>query len=187
MRDLHFSFLASVSVALTACSSGRDGYVAFYDDGTATEVQTETIDVGAGLESDPGLGVGLNIDVAAGGIWRIATTCDTEKEGFICSWDLVASVDLDAGQLEVVDESTFEDLDQTIRVDSAALRVYMENGTDLDFVELSAPEGASLQLDVILDGFHSAAGVLQAISWVSGGTIRTGARSNPVVFEPTEP
>jgi hypothetical protein len=188
LRDVRFSLLCSQLVLLCACSSGADGYVSVTDDSYAHPVETVTIDIGPGLESDPGVGVGLNIDVAAGGIWRIATTCDTEKEGFICRWDLVASVDQEAGPLEVVDETTFEDPDETFRVDGSAVRIYMENGTDPDFVELAAPEGAALTLDVILDGFHSYDSVLETIRWVSAGEIQLdGAPSNPTVFEPTEP
>ena len=188
MKDVRLSLKAFLPLFLAcACTNGEDGYATDVGEVEPPPVETASIDVGPGLESEPGLGVGLNIEVAAGGVWRIATTCDTEKLNLICSWDLVASIDPDAGSLEVSDEATFEDWDQTIRVDPGAVRIYMENGTDADFVELTAPEGAALTLDVMLDGIHYDESILEAISWVSGGDIQTGAPSNPTVFEPTEP
>jgi hypothetical protein len=189
---VRFPLLAPLFAALLpACGSGNDGYVVIGDDSYASEVETEVIDIGKGLVSDPGSGEGLNIDVAEGGVWRIAVTC---TKGFVCPWDLVASVEREAGELEVADDSTFEEADTTVRVDPAALRIYMEAGDDEDYVELAAPEGATLTLDVMLEGFHVAWLTAQdqppirgMIAFVSGGVTRLGARSNPVAFEPRPP
>jgi hypothetical protein len=54
---------------------------------------------------------------------------------------------------------------------------------DLDVLRLRAPEGASLQVDVIMDGYHDAS----YVTWVGDGAVRAGAPSNPIVFVPVAP
>jgi hypothetical protein len=181
---VRFPFLISLGcLALSACNDDRDGYAHYYDDGVSTEVTTEDIDLGVGLMADPGSGVGLTVDAASGGVWRISTTCDTPATGYLCEWDLVASVPQGSGGLFVADDSTLEKYDGTFAVDDDAVRIVMENGSDEDSVTLSGPDGIDLTLDVILDGNHDSS----LVSWNSHGTIRSGARSDPLQLHPVTP
>lgn len=184
---MRFPLLASLALlALPACSSNNDGYATYYDD-TDTEPSTVDVLLDQGVTTDAGTGVALNVSAAAGGGWRIETTCDTPDSGLTCFWDLVVSVPKDAGDLDVSDDSAFSGSDQTIRVDSGSLRVYFETSDELDFVELSGPDGADLTVDVLLDGARDSTVKGFVNWWQSETTLRQGAPSNPVTFHPIQP
>jgi hypothetical protein len=178
-----------MAVLLTpACGSGNDGYVAIYDNEPEPAVSTVDIALGGTLESDPGQGAGLNVEASVGGVWRLSTTCDTTISGVGCTWDIVASVDPDAGRLDITDDSTLDSDDVTSRVDDAAVRAVLFTGEGEKSVTLTGPDGADLTVDAILDDLHGDSIVRGFVSWVSdGGAINNGAPSNPVVFHPVAP
>lgn len=167
--------LTAASFAL-ACTSTPDGYVPLTDYGP-NNVLTVDIDTGAQLSLDPGKGVGVAVQYAAGGTWTIATSCDTLQSNFTCAWDLVVSVPL-PNQLDLVGSDP-----RVYRVDPGALRVVLPSQSAGDTFSFSAPPGVTLELDVVWDGHHDAS----MVSWVQGGGLKTGAPSNPIDFRPASP
>src|SRR5262245_53008903 len=89
--------LATVSLASGCVVEDR------YDDGGVTTVsppdetppaQTPmavTIDTDQTMTAGPGDGTGLFVEYAAGGHWKIWLTCDTNKTGQACPFDVTAS------------------------------------------------------------------------------------------------
>lgn len=175
--------LAAAPVAL-ACSSTPDGYVPLTT-GVPTNVLTVDIDTGPQITLDPGKGVGVAVQYAAGGNWTIATACDTIQSGFTCAWDLVVSVSL-PNQLELVGTDA-----RVYRIDPGAVRIVLPSQSSGDAFNFSAPPGIALELDVILDGTHDgstgATPPQSFVSWVQNGVLQTGAPSNPVDFRPISP
>lgn len=168
--------LTAASFAL-ACTSTPDGYVPLADY-APNNVLAVDIDTGAQLSLDPGQGVGVAVQYAAGGTWTIATACDTLKSNYTCAWDLVVSVPL-PNPLEPLGNAD----PRVYRVDPGALRIVVPSQSGADSFSFSAPPGVTLELDVVWDGQHDAS----MVSWVEGGALKTGAPSNPVDFRPTSP
>jgi hypothetical protein len=187
------------ALALAGCSDDSGGYVPLY--GTSqVPVQTVGIDTDASLAVDAGKGVGVFVEYGKGGTWHISATCDTlvntcntPDGGCACVWDLVASVDLPQ-TLTVSDQKTEFDAanDSVSQNDAGSVRViFGDNADNIDGVKLAAPAGATLTLDVFLDGMHDVDldGTFYGsyIQWVSGGAANAGAPSDPVAFAPSTP
>jgi hypothetical protein len=165
-----------------------DGYYYYTDDdGTVDppideEIFTVGIDEGATLQADPGEGVGLFVEYAAGGKWRVWTTCDTNYSKVVCLFDAFVAVDIES-QLTDVAEDELEGADFTERLDQGMIRIHAETGTDADAVTFTTPEGAVLALEMYLDDVSQP----QFVYWFGDGVLHTGAPTNPVEFEPTTP
>src|SRR5690606_41867852 len=75
-------------VALAACSGARDTATGT----TQQEVPAAVIDTDATLaDIEPGRGVGLFVEYASGGHWRVCVTCDTLESELGCQWDGLVS------------------------------------------------------------------------------------------------
>jgi hypothetical protein len=86
------------------------------------QILTREIDVGAGLDLDPGRGLGLVVEAHPGGQWRLAATGDVLINRASFQWDLVVSVP--RGQaLTVLESWTLEEGDHLRRLDPGAVRI----------------------------------------------------------------
>jgi hypothetical protein len=186
--------IVALSFLLAACGSpSPSGYYYSQPSSGPTNVLKMDIDTGGHLVADPGKAVGIFAEYTAGGQWLLWTTCDTTSSGYLCGFDIVASVK--AGEALAVENQTadLEDTDKVLRVDDGAVRLIFETDTDTDGVWLTAPAGETLELDAELDGGDPVicdrnTGVCQQIvSWPSGGAVQVGAPSNPVDLVPTAP
>jgi hypothetical protein len=176
--------IAIVALGLTLAGCGSPAPDGYYSQPVGpTNALSMDIDTGAQLKSDPGKGVGVFAEYTAGGEWLVWTTCDTTSSGYLCGFDILASVK-PTETLAVEDQtSDLEAPDQVVRVDQGAVRLVLQTGTDTDGVWLTAPAGEALELDVEWDG-ESAGSTL---SWPRGGAVQIGAPSNPVELVPTTP
>lgn len=144
-------------------------------------VLTVDIDPDVMITPDPGKEVALHVAYSSFGAWLLESTCDTLQSGIPCDWDLVVSVP-EPGELSTTDS-------RAIRIDPSSLRIVIPGQTSSDAIELIAPPGERLELDVMLDGVHDgwADYSLDAwmVNWIEGGIVQLGAPSNPVRFAPT--
>src|SRR5262245_54525286 len=76
------------------------------------------IDADAVLSAKPGDGVGLFVEYAAGGRWRIWTTCDTTTSGVSCNFEAAVSVDIKSEILSVTGEDLEAGDDEAYSIDS---------------------------------------------------------------------
>src|SRR4051812_26543720 len=60
------------------------------DDSPTTPVQT-SIDTDGKIPTEPGQTAGVFVEYAAGGHWRLLTTCDTAYSGTACAWDIIVT------------------------------------------------------------------------------------------------
>lgn len=183
--------IVALGFALAACGSpSPDGY--YLQPVDSPTLLSMDIDTGAELGSDPGKGVGVFVQYKAGGEWLVWTTCDTTSSGYLCGFDIVASVK-SAETLAVEDQSAdLEAPDRVVVVDQGAVRLVLQTGADTDGVWLKAPAGVALELDVELDGgppvtCDEAGNCGNIVSWPHGGAVQNGAPSNPVELVPTAP
>jgi len=181
-------FLLFVAGTLTACGDGSSyDYVPLGSSGTPA-IRTDSIDTGAtlGPEEAQGQGLGVYVEYATGGAWHVFTVCDTARSSLACQWDIVASVA--KGTLDTA-SADIDRGDELLRVDDGAVRLLLTTSSETDSVHLTSDAGASLQLDVTLDGNSDPAYALGLVNYVPAATplVAAQADSNPVVFAPAEP
>ncbi len=86
-----------ISVLASACvietSDGPRGQVvASGNDGGTVLIDRATIDTGATMTQVPGDGIGVFVEYAAGGLWHVWWTCDSNKTHQTCEYSLTAHV-----------------------------------------------------------------------------------------------
>lgn len=134
------------------------------------------------LEAKPGEGVGIFVEVTAGGQWHVWTTCDTFTSKQICSFDIFASTP-NVEQMRTYAADQLEGLDTVTLLDDGAIELVADTDSDSDGLLLDMDLGAPLVLEVYLD--NKAADPF--VYWVSDDVIHTGAPANPLQFNPPKP
>lgn len=164
----------ALSLGLLACGSADDR-------NPTLRVDRVRIDSGQELSSEPGRGVGAHFEVDGRGRFTAFFTCDTKQSGYVCAFDLIASVEPPL-ELRDVRGDDLELDDYWYRIDAGAVRLFAFTAYDVDELRFSAPRGAAVRIDLLLDGASAA----EAAAWVGGGRVRQGAPSMPFEFVPTE-
>jgi hypothetical protein len=142
-----------------------------------------SIDTDQTLDAKPGEGVGLMIEYTSGGVWRLWTTCDTLSTDTVCRFDAFAKVVDPKSALLSAEGQDLEGVDivELISADEAHLKT--ETASDVDAMQLTATPGATLRLEVYLDGVPDG----RFVYWMGDGIVHTGAPSNPLDITPTTP
>jgi hypothetical protein len=146
------------------------------------EPQPVSIDTGSSVDATPGEGVGLFVEYAEGGLWRIWVSCDTVYSGHSCAFDVLVAVDDDSEILSVSSEELESD-DEAGTSDAGSGFFRTETSSDLDGVRFETTPGAVLRVDTFLDGEAQP----RFVYWVGDEVVHQGAPTNPVDFVPTEP
>ena len=179
-----------LGVAATGCMvDGRDHHHDWDDDEVpnqppqATEPKRMAIDTDETVTTDPGEGVGLFVEYADGGHWRVFTACDTKLSGMPCNFDVIVSVVNRKDELSGVKA---QDLSGEggieIRTDGSA-RLITETTNGLDGMTFDTTPGAVVEIDTYLDGGPEP----RFVYWVGDGVLHTGAPTNPVQLAPATP
>jgi hypothetical protein len=144
---------------------------------------TVAIDTGATITAQPGGGVGVFVDYAPGGHWSVRTSCDTPSSGASCGFDLYFS---GLGASTVLSNPQAQDVNGGDTVDMLAdgsLHLAADTSTALDGFTFDASPGATLQLDMYLDGVEQP----RFVYWIGQSVLHTGAPTDPINFTPTAP
>jgi hypothetical protein len=139
------------------------------------------IDPDVKLTAAPGDGVGVFVEYGSGGHWHIWTTCDTSHSSSVCSFDIFAST-IDGSAIDFTGQD-LEGYDFTSKNTDGSVEFYAETSSDTDAVDLTTTPGATLQLEVRLDGNSAPA----YVDWFGAGVLHKGAPTNPVLFVPKTP
>ncbi len=170
---------AALAITSTGCviDASTGGTVVVTDPPIAEVV----VDPGATMATSPGEGVGVFIEYAGAGHWDVYTTCDTYLSGAACGFDVVITP-----LSRVVGDVTGYDLSPS---DSVALRsdgsIQLVADTDygMNGVGFDADPGATIQVDVLLDGIEQP----RFVYAVSDGALVQGVPTNPAAFTPASP
>lgn len=163
----------------------HDGWYDDEDDPPLPPAETPALvalDTDALLHSEPGDGVGIFVEYAAGGTWTIWTTCDTDTSGAVCRFDVYASVDT-SSELFDLWGSDLEGADRTWLIDQGVAKLEADTDWDADAMMFSTTPGAIVRIEAYLDGDHAD----RFIYWFGNGVLHKGAPTNPLDFEPTVP
>lgn len=148
----------------------------------AQEIMQFAVDTDKTLESPAGEGVGLFVEYATGGTWRLWTTCDTNYSNVGCKFDVFASVDT-ASKIDIVEGSELEGYDDASALDDGSVHFHAETASDYDVMTLSTTPGSILRVELSLDGESAN----RFIYWIGEGILHEGAPTSPVDFKPTSP
>jgi hypothetical protein len=176
-----------LAFASTACSD--DGAPTY--DGPANNCESDTevadIDRDGLLELDIGNELAVAVEYTGDGAYRISTTCDSDKSGYGCLWDVLASsvdgtIDSFAGE-ELERQDFLADSPSTPDSEERdAVRLMTFTESDTDAFTLQTTPGSSLRLEAYLDVKYCAGPYLY---WYSGGEVRNSP-STTTEFIPTE-
>jgi hypothetical protein len=180
--------LAASSVALGGCIIVEEDH---HDDGwteetyvpppSAEEAMLMTIDTDATVTAEPGEGVGIFVEYAAGGTWRIWTTCDTNHSNAPCYFDIFASVDTSSELLDIFSDES-ESGDQVRLYSEGTAYFGATTESDVDAMVLNTTPGAIVRLEVYLDGVEQP----RFLYWFGDGVLHRGAPTHPIDLEPSE-
>jgi hypothetical protein len=138
------------------------------------EIQPDQI-----LQAAPGEGVGIFVEYATGGKWRVWTTCDTFTSKKVCSFDILASTP-HFEQLRAYAMADVEGFDAVKDRGDGTIEFIADTDSDTDALVLDMDENAPLELEVYIDGQSAE----PYVYWVSRDVIHGGAPANPVQFLP---
>jgi len=155
-------------------------------------VEQLTIDAGEQLALEPGVGVGVTLEYAGDGQWRVATVCDTLLSDEPCVFDLLVSSDETDDGITTFEGVDLEAGDVVRALDPFALQLEWVTDVDEDALELRTQPGATVRLSALLydptvDSALEWSDDPRIISWVGGGAVHRGAPSNPVDLAPDRP
>ncbi|MFO0661286.1 MAG: hypothetical protein U0165_15850 [Polyangiaceae bacterium] len=142
------------------------------------------IETGATMQSDPGSVFGVYVEYHGDGKWVIWSTCDTANSGISCHYHFTVTP-LNGS---AITESTVTIGDKSSAGQWAAQGVPVSASYEISYeigsytVQVNA-SGLPIQLEATLDGDADP----KMIYWVSNEVVRTGAPTNPVIFEPSAP
>lgn len=195
LRSVKLGSLLALAACLGAATSGcffagddgGGGVVAPPDDTTNVPVEPElvTIDADATLSADPGAGVGVFVEYTTGGHWRVFTTCDYDtptNPGYACHYDVFATVLDEGAAIKNVEGEELEGKDAIALRSDGVVHMYTENTVGLNGMAFDTPPGATVELEVYLDGEADP----HLLYWVGKDVLHRGAPTDPLDFQPTE-
>lgn len=151
-----------------------------------SEPEQVVIDADAVLQTDVGEGIGVMVEYATGGHWRVYTTCDYNtpaNPGVACNFDLFVKP-LEAGI--TVGNTKGEDLSgkDTIEISAdGSVHLFTQNTLGRNGMTFDTAPGAMIELEVYIDGQQDP----HFIYWVGKEVLHRGAPTDPVHFVPSEP
>jgi len=173
-----FTFGAALAISSSGCvvDASVDGTVVVPDPEPA--IAEVVVDTGVTMSTAPGEGVGLYIEYAGDGHWDLYTTCDTNVSGAACNFDVVITPDS-----RLVSGLVGYDLnpaDSVSLLSDGSIRLVTDTDFGMNGVSFDADPGATIQVDMLLDGVEQP----QFVYAVSDGVLLHGVPTNPAAFTP---
>ncbi|EYF03124.1 hypothetical protein [Chondromyces apiculatus] len=186
--------LATAAFGLGGCVIIEGEHGDSWDDGgdvatpppVATDPMLMSIQTDATVSAEPGEGVGVFVEYATDGLWRVWTTCDTNHSDLVCLFDIFVSVEVGA---ELIDLGgvNLEGRDQATLYDEGVAYLQTSTASDVDEMEVVTTPGAIVRLEAYLDGVAQPRFIFWQGEWEGEEVLHQGAPSHPVDFEPLTP
>jgi hypothetical protein len=133
------------------------------------------------MNAQPGDGVGIFTEYAAGGHWHVWWTCDTNKTSASCPMDVVVTVASGAIATTKPDAST-----TTLTASAQKLEATSTTTTQVDGVHFDTDPGATITLSATVGGCLDGS----FLFFVQGGKVNggyTGTLTDPLMLEGSTP
>jgi len=134
------------------------------------------------LQTEAGAGVGIFVEYAAGGHWRVWTACDTNQSRVSCDFEAFAIPEKGAKIANVHGEE-LESGDVAEALTDGSAHLSTSTSTEFDGMTFDATPGAVMELEVYFDGVPDS----RVVYWFGNDTLHTGAPTDPVDFLPDTP
>ena len=158
-----------------------------YDNGDRTKAETVapdpvagTIDTGATMDNVQS-GVGVFVEYATGGNWKMQVSCDTDSTDLDCIWDIWAYTPV-GGHFFSSQSLDLENSDLLTVYSDGELRLETTTRTDLDGVSFVTEPGQPVTFDLWLEGEKYPE---EFFYYISDGSVRSGASSPVIELTPT--
>jgi hypothetical protein len=143
------------------------------------------VDTNRTMVAQPGDGVGVFTEYAAGGHWHVFWSCDTNRTSFDCGFN----VNLSTGG--PITDAAGESLDasdvlMTSQATNGELGVNSQTSTTIKGLTFDTAPGASIVLDAQIDGQRDG----RILFFVQDGQVNggyQGALADPLTLEPSSP
>jgi len=145
-----------------------------------TNPRTVAIEPDKALEATPGDGVGVFVEYATGGHWRVWTSCDTNTSKAVCNFNAFLTVE-GGGQISNVQGEDLE-TDDLAQLDTSGGSVHLDVRTSSEFdgMTFDATPGAKVELEVYLDNDPDP----RIVYWFGDNVLHQGAPTDPIDFAP---
>lgn len=148
-----------------------------------TQPELLSIDTDRIVDAAPGEGVGVFVEYATGGLWRVWTSCDTNYSGQACQFDVCVSIVDGESDVRLAEGEELEGEDRIELFSDGWTCISAETDADYDGLIFDTDPGEVVRFEVQLDG------VLESryVYWVGDDVLHAGAPTNPVDFVPSVP
>jgi hypothetical protein len=144
--------------------------------------KTVSITTDKTLETGAGDGVGVFVEYAAGGHWRVFTACDTNKSKLACDFEAFLIPAKDAAISNVQGEG-LEGGDFAELLKDGSAHLSASTSTEFDGMTFDATPGATVELEIYFEGYPEP----RVVYWFGDDTLHTGAPTDPIDFAPNTP
>jgi hypothetical protein len=156
--------------------------------GPSTSPILVDVDPGRTLNAAPGQGVGVFTEYVAGGFWHVWWTCDTNKTGEQCNFDVKVAVDRDSITNPTGDQSTPNSTAPTMvqQTGTQSLESVTTTTNGIDGMRFETAPGAIITLDASMDGAHDG----HFLFFVQDGAVNgnyPGTVTDPLMLEGSTP
>ena len=186
--DYYDDYPSSPAPPSTGSSSGSSGTSGSTTVPSTTPMLVE-VDTDQVMNADPGNGVGIFTEYAAGGKWHVWWTCDTSISQLPCDVTLTAKTA--SGAITDLDASELQQAGQTSTPTADSVSVSVTTTTELHGLKFTTDPGAILTLSATVGGLAEGPGLNKSFFFfVQDGKINggyTGVLTNPLQFQGTKP
>jgi hypothetical protein len=179
---LRSSFVLAIPVfgALLACGFEDHDDTYYYDtpDVCAGPTRDSNIDADQLLDTEPGTGAGIFVEYASGGHWHVFVSCDTQRTGYDCAYDVIVQP-VGAAVLSTAPDHLESD-DQFSVIGSDAVELVTRTDYDFDGFYVDTTPGVALNIDAYLDNACT-----NFVYWSGDGAVHDSAPSMPLDLVPT--
>lgn len=142
------------------------------------------VDTGRTLNAEPGEGVGIFVEYAAGGQWHVWWTCDTAKTAASCEFDVrIAS---ESGDLESIHSEGVLSSDSVTSTDARTISARSSTGSNAVGVRFEGPVGGIIAIDAAVGGIRETGYFFFVQDDKPNGGF-TGPLTNPLRFKGKSP
>lgn len=184
---LAFAMLGSACVV----HDDDDGcYDCYYGGPPPDQPVLVTIDADYTLSTELGYGASVFVEYTRGGTWTVWTSCDTDKSGYYCYWDVYVT---SHGFVDTIDLYDTEGWDGVDVLSDSSFMFHAETGSFSDTAVFTTAPGELVEIVAYLDGVA----VPDHIVWHGNGLVHdwrtdlaghaNGVTSQPVIFQPDAP
>jgi hypothetical protein len=146
------------------------------------------VDTDQVMNADPGQGVGVFTEYAAGGKWHVWWTCDTVKSGQSCDVSVNASVA--TGTISKVDASALQD-GSVVTPNASRIEARVTTSTQVHGISFTTNPGAVITLEATVGGLREGPGPNKSFFFfVQDGKINGGYEgrlTNPLQLQGKTP